>query len=109
MVKPGDARVNLFLLQLLGQVLVVGAKLISMGGVVEGHDDGVLLDANIAIEAMKDGPSQVRGVPAGVRFSQPLTQLMEHGLGDEGHRHLTVTDIEVAGASPFPSPGLDEH
>ena len=31
---------------------------------------------------------------------------MEHGLGDERHRHLAVTDVEVHRSGPAPSEGL---
>ena len=63
MIEPRDARVNVFLLKLLREVLVERRELVGMGSVVEGDDDGVLLDADISIDAVKQGPSPMGAIP----------------------------------------------
>jgi hypothetical protein len=38
--------------------------------------------------------------------SQPLAQPMDRRLSDQGHRHLAITDVEIAGPCPVPAQGL---
>ena len=46
------------------------------------------------------------GVPSTVGLAEQAAQTVEHGLGDQRHGHLAVTDVEVHRSGPVPSQGL---
>ncbi len=105
-VEPGDAGVDVFAFEDLGQVFVMGFEQVRMGGIVEGNDDGVIANADIAVDAAEDGGGEVGGVPDGAGIAEALVELMADGLGDERQGHLTESDVEVEGAGAFPAEGL---
>ena len=41
-------------------------------------------------------------------LAQSLTHLMNGRLGQEGHAHLSITDVEIEGPGPLPAKGLVE-
>lgn len=81
---------------------------VGVGGVVVGDDDGVIFDADIAVEAEKDILCEVLCVPGGVWRAETLSELMDDGLGEEGHSHLSVADVEIESSRAVPAELLVE-
>ena len=79
-VEPRDAGVNVFALEDLGQVLIVFFEQVGVGGIVESDEDGVIANADIAVEAAEDGGSEVGSIPGGER--------MRRGAGGAGGRRF---------------------
>lgn len=93
--EPGDARVDVFMGKNLGQVLKMYFEVIGIRGIVESHEDGIVSDPNVAIGSAENGGGKMPGIPGIERGTQTLTELETEGLGDEGHRHLAIADIEI--------------
>lgn len=74
-----------------------------MRGVVVGDHDGVVVDANVAFEPVEKILGQMAGVPGLEGFGEALAELVESGLGEQGHGHLSVADVEVEGSGAVPS------
>ena len=53
-VEPWYLRVDVFLGELLGKVLVVSLQKVDVWSVIEGDVDGVVADANVAVESMEE-------------------------------------------------------
>jgi len=81
----------------------MGPQLIGQGRIVEGDDNGVVVNANVAIQAREQGLGQMGGLPVDEGFPQALAQLMEAGLGQEGEGHAPVADVEIMGAGLLPA------
>src|SRR5689334_20908382 len=47
-------------------------------------------------------------IPTSKWISNSLPELMNHRLGEQGHSHLAVADVQVEGASPLPTEVLIE-
>lgn len=105
-VEPWDVGADAFAFEFLGQVLVVVTQEFSVGCVVEGNEDGVVGDADVAVESAEEGVGEVGGVPAFEGFSDAVSQLVDGGLGQKRHGGLSVADMEIEGAGAFPSASL---
>ena len=73
-----------------------------VGWVVERHDNGLLLDANVAVQTFKKVAGQMSRVPLSKGHPQALPQLVNGGLSDQDHGQMTIADMEVERASPEP-------
>ena len=73
-IEPGDAGIDVFAFEDLGQVLVMGFEQVRMGGIVEGDEDRVVANADIAVDAAEDGG----GEPGELQCFRRL-----HGMGLE--------------------------
>ncbi len=82
------------------------AEAIGVGGVVEGDEDGVVVDADVTVESGEQVRGEVLGVPGAEGFAEALARLVEDGLGDEGEGHGAVADVEVESAGAVPAKGL---
>ena len=89
-------------------MFVVLAQPLLVRCVVVGDKDGVIFDAYIAFQRAKNFSSQMCDIPLGKRLSQSLGHLMNGRLGQQGHAHLPVADIEIERTSPMPTQGLVE-
>lgn len=87
-------------------MLVVLAEQFDVGCVVEGDDEGVAPDPNVALQSREELLGKMRGIPIAHRGPQALAKLMEGRLGDEGQAHMAVADIQVEGTRSIPSEGL---
>src|SRR4029078_4639059 len=47
-------------------------------------------------------------IPTSKWIANSLPELMNHRLGEQGHSHLAVADVQVEGASPLPTEVLIE-
>jgi len=102
-VEPGDVGVDALAAEFRGQVLVVFPKALGVWGVVEGDDDGVVVDADVSVDAVEDAARQVFGVPRGIGRTETAAQLLDGALGEEGQGHLAEADVEVLGAGALPA------
>jgi hypothetical protein len=102
-VEPWDPRVDVFALEDLGQVLIVFSEQVWSGGIVEGHEDGVIGNPYIAVDSPEDGGSEVAGIPGGKGIAEALAELVACGLGNESRGHLAEANIEVHGAGALPA------
>ena len=105
-VQPRDARVNSIGFETAGEALVMAPELVRVGRIVVGHQDGILVYPNIALNAAKHRLSQMGRVPVSIRRTKVLTELMDHRLGHQRHRHLPVPDVEILGSRTLPTQGL---
>jgi hypothetical protein len=105
-IEPRNSRINVFVFEDLGQVLIMFFEQVRVGSVVEGDEDGVIAHPDIAVDSAEDGGSEVGSIPGGERMAEALAELVAGGLGDEGHRHLPEANIEVEGAGAFPAESL---
>lgn len=94
-VKPRDFGVDSGTAEFGGEVFVVLAEPIDVGCVVEGDDEGVVADPNVALQPREELFGKMRGVPIAHRRTQALAQLMESRLGDQAQAHMAVADIQV--------------
>src|SRR6516165_6558611 len=72
-------------------------------GVVIGYKDRVVLNSYVSFESREVGISHVLGVPVRRGRGEPLAELVNRGLGHQGHRHLTVANIEIARPCTVPA------
>ena len=63
----------------------MAAQQLRIGGVVIGHQNGVLADADVAFQALEEVAGEVFGVPVGGGLAQAQAQLVDGGVGDKGH------------------------
>ena len=77
--------------------------LLGLRRVVIGHAEGVLLNPHVAFQTAEEISGEVDRIPLIKRRPQTLAQLMDERLGQEGHGHLSVPDVEVQGARAFPA------
>lgn len=97
-------RVNSLALEKGGQVFKMWSQLFSLGGVVDGDEDGVaVVDAKVAVHAAEDGGCEMRGIPGCERMVQTSAELMAGGLCEERHGCLGVADMEVESSGAFPA------
>ena len=82
------------------------AEAVSVGGVVEGDDDGVVIDAQVAIQAGQESVGEMPGLPGVVGLAEAFPQGMKTGLCQESHGHASIANVEVEGAGAFPAQGL---
>ena len=69
-VEPWDPRVNMFGAELLGKVLVVFAKVLHVGSVVVGDDDGVVRHPHVSVQSEEEIVCEVAGFPGRRRFPE---------------------------------------
>ena len=62
-VEPWDFGAEVFPDEFLGQVFVVVAQELGVGGVVEGNEDGVVGDTDVAVQSVEEGVGEVGGIP----------------------------------------------
>ena len=74
-----------------------------MGSIVEGDEDGVIANADIAVDSAEDGGTEVGSIPGGKGIAEALAELVADSLGNECHRHLTEANIEVESTRAFPA------
>lgn len=105
-IEPWDFGADVFPDEFLGEVFVVVTQELGVWGVVEGNEDGVVGDPDVAVEPVEEGVGEVGGVPAFEGLSDAVSDLVDKGLGHKGHGGLAVADVQVEGAGAFPSEGL---
>lgn len=98
--------INAFGAKDVGETLVVLAETVGVGGVVEGDEDGVVGDADVAVECGEEMVGEMLGVPGEEGIAEALAGLVEDGLGDEGQGHGAVADVKVECAGAVPAEGL---
>lgn len=86
-----------------GEVFEVLSPELGVWSVVEGDDDGVAMDTDIAIETAQEFLGERTSFVSSPRLAETLTQLVEGGLRDERHGHLGITDVEVECTRAFPA------
>lgn len=100
--------IDAFLFKALGKVFKMLFPFIGLGSVVISDQDGVLIHAQVPFQAAEQVPGKVDRVPLVKRRAQALAQLVDGGLSHQRHGHLAQTDVEVEGASAFPTQILVE-
>src|SRR6516225_1581796 len=105
-IEPRNARVDLLGAELGRQVSVMLAQSVSVRSVIVCYYDCLVLDSHVPFEPPEIGRGHVLGVPARRGRGQPLAELIARRLSDQGHRHLAIADVEVAGPRPVPAQGL---
>jgi len=95
-VEPWDVRVDALGAEFFGEAFVVGLQ--GGGGVVEGYEDGVIGDADVAIEAHEEALGEAVGLPAAIGLAEALAQLVDGRLGGQGQGQMSVSDVEVQGS-----------
>ena len=91
---------------LLGKVLVVFAKVLHVGSVVVGDDDGGVRNPNVSVQSEEEIVCEVAGFSCRRGFTESCAQLVDDRLGEERHSHRAIADVEVVRTSPVPSEGL---
>ncbi len=86
-------RIDVVFGEFFGQVLVVLSEACRIGGIVEGDEDGVFDDANVAVKALKEVFAKVAGLPSSIGFAAALAELVDNGLGDKGQGQLGVANV----------------
>ena len=66
-----------------------------VGRIVQRHDDGLLFDADVSFQALKEIAGQMSRIPLRERQPQTLPQLVKGALGDQNHAQMTIADIQV--------------
>jgi len=94
-VEPGDSWADPFCLQLLGAVPVATTGRFEFLSIVEGHDESVAPDANVAVESLEDYLCEVPGIPGTLGLSKRGAPLV---LGDN-------VGIDFSAAEPYKTPG----
>ena len=56
----------------------------------------------------KNSDARCRAVPVLIRGAQTPTELVDHRLRQQGHRHLSITNIDIHRAAPSPAQALLE-
>ncbi len=105
-VEPRDAGGDVFAFEDVGQVFVMFFELVGVGCIVEGEEDGVIADADIAVDAAEDGGSEVGSIPGGEGRAEALAEWGADGLGDERQGPLPEANIKVEGAGALPAESL---
>src|SRR5437879_13877382 len=82
--------------------------LLRFWSVVISDQHGILLDTHIAFQAAEQVLGQMSRIPLDKRSAQALAQLVDNGLGDQGHCHLAQADMKIEGASALPTQVLVE-
>ena len=82
------------------------SKAFGVGCVVEGDEEGVVADAEVAVETGEESVGEMGGFPGVEGGAESLSQGMEAGLSQEGEGHASVADVEVEGSGAFPAEGL---
>lgn len=100
--------IDAFGLQFFGEIFVVFSQELRVWSVVVGDDDGVVFNSQIAFDAPKEILGEVEGIPLAEGFSEALAQLVNGGLGEQSHGHLSVADVEIEGSGALPAEGLIE-
>lgn len=95
-------------LQFFRKIFVVLAQELGIGSVVVSDHDGVVFDSQIAFDASEEVVGEVKAIPLAEGFSEALAQLVNGGLGEQSHGHLSVADVEVEGSSALPAESLIE-
>jgi len=105
-IEPWDPWIDVLADQFIGQVFIGGPETFDIGRIVEGYDDGVVMNADIAIEPLEEIATEVRSTPGLEGDAETLTELVGGRLSDERHRHLSVADMEVEGSGAIPTESL---
>ena len=79
-----------------------------VGRIVQRHDDGLLFDADVSFQPLKEIAGQMSRIPLRERQPQTLTQLVNGALGDQDHAQMTIADIQVERSGAVPAQGLIE-
>ena len=82
-----------------------------VGRIVEGDEDGIVVNADVAIESLEEIAPEMRGIPGSKGSTEALAELVGGGLSDESQGHLAVPDMEVEGSGAVPAErliGLEE-
>lgn len=74
--------------------------------VVIRDDDRVVRHSNVAFQSEEEVLGQVIGIPAIEGATQSRAQLMDGCLGNQGHGHLPIADVEIHRTGAFPTKGL---
>ena len=61
-VEPRDAGIDALLAELRGEIFIMVAQQVRIGGVVIGDQNGVLADADVAFQALEEVAGEVFGV-----------------------------------------------
>lgn len=81
-------------------------ELLGMRGVIEGDGDGFVMDADIAVNSVKEVLGEMPGLPVRERGAESLSELMSGGLSEKCHGHVAVADVEILSACAIPAQGL---
>ena len=63
----------------------------------------LLLDPHVPFESLEVGRGHVLRVPTRRGRGEPLAQLIDRRLGDQGHRHLAIANVEIARPRAVPA------
>ena len=69
------------------------------------------MNADVTVETVENAIGKMLSIPGVVGFPQALLELVDESLSDQGHSHLTVSNMKVHGAGTVPSErliGLEE-
>src|SRR5208283_820757 len=102
-VEPRDARVDVLGPQLGWQVLIVLSELISIRSVVVRHEDSVPVDPHVPLQFPEVRRGHVLRVPTRRGWSKPLAKPIDRRLSDQPHRHLAITNVEIACPCTIPT------
>src|SRR5208283_4179113 len=102
-VEPRDARVDVLGPQLGWQVLIVLSELISIRSVVVRHEDSVPVDPHVPLQSPEVRRGHVLRVPTRRGWSKPLAKPIDRRLSDQPHRHLAITNVEIACPCTIPT------
>src|SRR5207249_3166750 len=78
--------------EFLGEMFIVFAEAIRVRGIVIGDHDGFLGHPNVAFQSTKEALGEMGCFPVGIGLTEPVADLLGYGLGDQGQRHVAITD-----------------
>ena len=82
------------------------AQVLRLRGIIVGDDDGIVGDADVALESSEEVFGQVGSIPLSNGQIESLAELMNGGLSDEGHGHVPVADVQIKSPGALPPEGL---
>src|SRR5208337_4953331 len=76
---------------------------ISIGCIIVRNYYFIAVDPHVPFQPREVSLGQVLRVPARSRWRKPLAKPIDRRLSDQGHRHLPITNVEIAGPCPVPA------
>jgi hypothetical protein len=81
----------------------MGSEQVDVGGIVVSDDHRVIADPNIPIQSREKVRGQMSGVPVLKGLANPLPELMNDRLSEQGHGHVPIADVQIESAGPPPT------